>query len=150
MVKHVIVAMFKDKDAAVGAATAIKSLATSGTAKFKLKAGVMLRKDDQGNVSPLEAHDRPLHQTKFGATVGALIGLIAGPAGAALGAALGAGVGVIGDAVTWGLSSAFVNSVTSEMGPGTTAIIVEADEGDPGPVNEIVKLGGGRVYREAF
>ncbi|ANY82019.1 hypothetical protein BB934_23770 [Microvirga ossetica] len=148
MVEKIIVAIFKDQGSASTAATAIKDLKDTGASKFKLKGGVMVQKDDQGTVSLLKEHANPLHSTKVGASVGALIGLIAGPLGAALGAALGAGAGVIGDAVKWGLSSNFVNSVTSDMHPGTTALIVEADESNPQEVNDIVALGGGRLYRQ--
>jgi hypothetical protein len=38
---------------------------------------------------------------------------------------------------------------TSEMRPGMTAIIVEADEKSTRPVDDIVALGGGHVYRQA-
>ncbi len=34
------------------------------------------------------------------------------------------------------------------MRPGTTALIVEADEGNPREVNDIVALGEGRIYRQ--
>lgn len=148
MVEKIIVAIFKDQGSASRAATAIKDLKDTGASKIKLKAGVMVQKDDQGTVSVLEEHANPLHGTKIGASVGALIGLIAGPLVASLGAAIGAGAGLIGDAVKWGLNSTFVNSVTSDMRPGTTALIVEADESDPREVNDIVAVGEGRVYRQ--
>jgi hypothetical protein len=41
------------------------------------------------------------------------------------------------------------DSVTTEMRPGTTAIIVQADEKSTRPVDDIVALGGGHVYRQA-
>jgi hypothetical protein len=47
------------------------------------------------------------------------------------------------------LDSDFVESVTSEMRPGRTAIIVEADEKSNRPVDDIVKRGGGTVRRQA-
>jgi hypothetical protein len=80
---------------------------------------------------------------------GALIGLIAGAPGAAIGAAIGAMSGLTGDAVTEALDSDFVDSVTKEMRPGMTAIIVEADEKSTRPVDDVVKLSGGHVYRQA-
>ena len=72
-----------------------------------------------------------------------------GAPGAALGAAFGATTGLGGDAVMAGLDTDFVQSVTSEMRPGTTAIIVEADEKSTRPVDEIVARGGGHVHRQA-
>src|SRR4029453_9616838 len=123
-----IVATFKNKNDAYDAASAMKALKDKGIVDFKAKAGVMVKKDDRGNVSVLESKERPLWGTAVGATAGALIGLIAGAPGAALGAALGATSGLTSDAVMEALDSDFVDSVTKEMRPGMTAVIVEADE----------------------
>src|SRR4029077_5211347 len=115
-------------NAAYDAASALKALKSAGATDFKAKAGVMVKKDDKGNVAVLESKERPLWGTAVGTTAGALIGLIGGAPGAALGAALGATSGLSGDAVMESLDSDFVESVTSEMRPGMSAIIVEADE----------------------
>lgn len=47
-----------------------------------------------------------------------------------------------------GLDSDFVDLVTADMRPGTTAIIVEANEGSTRTVDDIVALGSGHVYRQ--
>jgi uncharacterized membrane protein len=109
----------------------------------------MVKKDDLGNISLLESKDRPLFGTAVGTAVGALIGLIGGAPGAALGAAYGATAGVGSDAILAALDSDFVDSVTSEMRPGMTAIIVEADEKSTRPVDDIVTQAGGKVHRQA-
>jgi uncharacterized membrane protein len=149
MADQIIVATFNNSNAAYDAASALKALKDKGITDFKPKAGVMLKKDDRGNLSLLESKERPLWGTGVGTVAGALIGLIGGAPGAALGAALGATTGLTGDAVMAALDSDFVDSVTTEMRPGMTAIIVEADEKSTRPVDEIVKLGGGHVYRQA-
>jgi uncharacterized membrane protein len=149
MADQIIVATFSNTNAAYDAATAIKALKDKGVVDFKPKAGVMVKKDDKGNVSLLESKDRPLWGTGIGTVAGALIGLIGGAPGAALGAALGATSGVTGDAVMAALDEDFVDSVTKEMRPGMTALIVEADEKSTRPVDDIVALGGGHVYRQA-
>jgi uncharacterized membrane protein len=97
----------------------------------------------------VENKDRPLWGTAIGTVAGALIGLIGGAPGAAVGAALGATSGLSGDVVMSALDSDFVDSVTHDMRPGMTAIIVEADEKSTRPVDDIVALGGGHVYRQA-
>jgi len=149
MSDQIIVATFNNTNAAYDAATALKGLKDKGIVDFKPKAGVMVKKDDKGNLSLLEGKERPLWGTGIGTLGGALIGLIAGAPGAAVGAAIGAMSGLAGDAVMDALDSDFVDSVTKEMRPGVTAIIVEADEKSTRPVDEIVKLGGGHVYRQA-
>ena len=149
MTDRIIVATFKDTNAAYDAASAIKNLKDSGIAQFNLKAGVMVKKDKHGNVSLLEDRNRPLLGTAVGVATGALIGLIGGAPGAAIGAALGATAGLGGDAVLASLDTDFVESITSEMRPGMTAIVVEADEGSTRAVDDIVALGGGHVHRQA-
>jgi uncharacterized membrane protein len=141
MSDRIIVATFNDTDAAYDAARAIKDLK-------RLKTGVMLQKDDRGNVSLLESKDRHLLGTAVGTATGALIGLLAGAPGMAVGAALGATSGLSADAVMAAVDTDFVDGVTRELRPGMTAIVVEANEGSTRAVDDIVALGGGRVYRQ--
>jgi uncharacterized membrane protein len=149
MADQIIVATFNNTNAAYDAASAIKALKDNKVSDLKVKAGVMVKKDDLGNLSLLENRDRPLWGTAVGTVAGALIGLIGGAPGAAVGAALGATSGLGGDVVMSALDSDFVDSVTRDMRPGMTAIIVEADEKSTRPVDDIVALGGGHVYRQA-
>ena len=146
MTDRIIVATFNDTNAAYDAASAIKSL--KGAGDFKLKTGVMIKKDDRGNVSVLESKDRAPIGTAVGTVTGALIGLIAGAPGAALGAALGATSGLGSDAIMAGLDTDFVDSVTTDMLPGMTAIVAEVNEGSTAPVDNIVSRVGGHIYRQ--
>ncbi len=148
MTDRIIVATFDNSNAAYEAAGALKRLMESGAVDFKPKAGVMIAKDKLGNVSLLEQKGRPLFGTVVGTTAGALIGLIGGAPGAALGAALGATSGLAGDSITAALDADFVDSVSADMVPGATALIVEADEKSTRPVDDIVNKGGGHVYRQ--
>src|SRR5262249_25411226 len=110
MADTIIVATFENTNAAYDVASGLKKLRDRKTIDFKLKAGVMVKKDDKGNVSLLESKERPLFGTAVGTAVGALIGLIGGAPGSALGAALGATSGVSSDAVMATLDSDFVES----------------------------------------
>ena len=149
MADQIIVATFNSTNAAYDAASALKALKDNKVSDLKVKAGVMVKKDDLGNLSLLETKDRAPWGTAIGTVAGALIGLIGGAPGAAVGAALGATSGLSGDVVMSALDSDFVDSVTKDMRPGMTAIIVEADEKSTRPVDNIVALGGGHVYRQA-
>ena len=149
MTDRIIVATFKDSNSAYDAASAIKALKNAGVTEFKLKTGVMIKKDDRGNVSLLESKARDLLGTAVGTATGALIGLIGGAPGVAVGAGLGATAGLTGDAVMASLDDDFVESVTTEMRPGMTAIVVEADEKSTRSVDDIVARHGGQVYRQA-
>jgi len=149
MTDRIIVATFDSTNAAYDAASAIKNLKNADLTRFKLKAGIMVAKDSKGNVSVIEDRNRFLTGTTVGTAAGALIGLIGGAPGAAIGAAIGATMGLTSDAVMSSLDSDFVDDVTSEMKPGRTAVIVEADEGSTRAVDDIVAAGGGQVYRQA-
>ena len=122
MSDRIIVATFNDTNAAYDAARAIKDLKQAGAADFKLKAGVMLKKDDRGNVSLLESKDRNLLGTAVGTTTGALIGLLGGAPGVAVGALLGATTGLSADAVMAAVDADFVDEVTRDLRPGMTAV----------------------------
>jgi uncharacterized membrane protein len=147
MSDRIIVATFNDTNAAYDAARAIKNLKQAGVVDFKLKTGVMLKKDDRGNVSLLESKDRNLLGTAVGTTTGALIGLLGGAPGVAVGALLGATTGLGADAVMAAVDTDFVD-VTKDLRPGMTAVIVEANEGSTRAVDDIVAIGGGHVYRQ--
>jgi uncharacterized membrane protein len=140
---RIIVATFNDSNSAYEAAKAAKDLTD-----LKIKTGIMISKDQNGNVSVLESRSHPLFGTAVGTATGALIGLLAGAPGAAVGATLGATSGLGADTVNAMLDSSFVNSVRSGMHPGTTAIIVEADEGSTRGVDDIVARYQGQVYRQ--
>src|SRR5262249_13265125 len=127
----------------------LKKLKDQKIVDFKPKAGVMFKKDNLGNLSLLESKDRFLWGTAVGTTPGALIGLVGGAPRAALGAAFGAATWLWSDAVMAGLDSDFVDSVTSQIRPGMTAIIVEADEKSTRPVDDVVAAAGGHVRRQA-
>ena len=149
MVDNIIVATFSNVNAAHDAARAIKDLKEAGGTKFNLKSGIIVSKDEQGSVSVLKSDVHLFHGTKVGVVVGGLIGLIGGVPLATLGALLGATVGVINDAGMAILGSATMSSIKSEMKPGMTAVIIEADEASPNAIDDIVAQGGGRVFREA-
>jgi len=148
MADNIIVATFGSVDAAHDAARAIKALKDDGN-KFKLKSGVIVSKDERGAVSVLQSDVHLFHGTKVGVVVGGLIGLIGGVPLATVAALLGATVGLINDAGMAILGSATVTSIKSEMQPGMTAVIIEADEASPNAVDDIVAKGGGRTFREA-
>ena len=148
MVDQIIVSIFDSVDAAYDAARAIKGVKSTRNAKFKIKSGVILTKDDQGKVSLLESHDHPFRGTVVGLVVGGLIGLIGGAPIAAVGALLGATGGVLSSGFTKVFETRFVKSVTTEMRPGKTAVIIEAHEASPKAVDDIVAQGGGQVFRQ--
>ena len=59
MADTIIVATFDNSNAAYDAASALKKLKDQKIVDFKPQAGVMVKKDDLGNLSLLESKDRP-------------------------------------------------------------------------------------------
>ena len=149
MLDNIIVATFSSVNAALNAANAIHALKETGDTNFKLKSGIIVTKDDQGEVSVLESEVHPFRGTKVGAVVGGLIGLIGGAPLAAVGALLGATVGALNDSGMAVLKSFDMGAFKDDMKPGTTAVILEAHEASPAAVDEIVAQGGGRIFRKA-
>jgi uncharacterized membrane protein len=147
MTDRIIVASFDTPAAAIDAASAIRDLRSKSGTDFRVKAGIIVTKDDKGNVTVLEDKNRSLLGTTLGAVGGALLGLVGGPAGSLLGAGVGATAGLASDALVAGFDDSFVENVIGDMHPGKTAIIVEAEEGSTGPLDDIVAVGRGHVDR---
>lgn len=150
MTERGIVAVFSDTNSAYDAAKAIRGAKVAGATDFDLKSGVMIRKDDRGNVQLLEEKERPLWGTLAGGVAGALVGLLAGPAGAVAGGAIGAAGGLTADAIGDVFDADFVDELSTQIRPGECAVVVEANEGSTRFVDDIVKLHGGRVYRSSL
>src|SRR5258705_3462120 len=140
MTDRLIVATFRDTNAAYDAASAIKNLKDSGLTEFKLKAGVMVKKDDRGNVSLIEDRNRPLVGTAVGTAAGALIGLLGGAPGVAVGAAIVAATRLSSDAVIAALYSHLVDRGTVWMRPGMTVIVVGIDDVHNPAIYDILAL----------
>ncbi|WP_323123207.1 DUF1269 domain-containing protein [Burkholderia alba] len=109
---------------------------------FRIERGVMVQKEPAGKLTVLDTEVR----TFCGALSGALIGMLGGPAATA-GLAAGAGTGVAATAL---LDSAFVESVSAQLPPGSVACILEAKELTPFSVDNFVKGFGGKVLRRAL
>lgn len=146
MPNRAIVAIFPSENKAFDAANAIKSLSDQGN-DLAIKAGIMVHKDDRGNLSFPKGEARPLWGTLGGTVIGGLIGALAGPAGVAAGAALGAVGGLTTDALSDSIDEDFVSSVSADLMPGDSALIIDADEDSTRRVDEVVLANGGRIHR---
>ncbi|MBY0224763.1 MAG: DUF1269 domain-containing protein [Hyphomicrobium sp.] len=149
MADTIIVAIFSNASPAYETAKAIMDLKDARGSGFRLKSGIIVSKNAEGDISVLESDSHPFRGMKVGAVVGGLIGLIGGAPIAAVGALLGSTMGAIGAAGTAILTSATVTSIKKAMHPGTVGVIIEAEEDNPKAVDEIVAGLGGCVYRQA-
>jgi uncharacterized membrane protein len=147
MPHRVIVATFDNVDKAKAAAAALQDLAKKSPDNLKLHAGVIVRKDEQGEVSLAGSMDQRPHAAAASALLGALVGLFGGLPGAAIGAASGLAAGLAADMTSAAVDDDLVRRVDQHMAPGTTSIIVDADEGATGNVDDVVTREQGRAMR---
>jgi uncharacterized membrane protein len=82
-----------------------------------------------------------------GAIVGGLIGIFGGPAGLLAGVASGAVIGGFRDLFNLGLTTKFIEKISTELAPGKTAVIAEVDEGWETPLDSRMAAIGGTVLR---
>ena len=163
MANRVIVAMFQTQNQAYDAAAAMQRLDDDGM--IELKRGAIATKDAKGNLTiPDSKHVGSAWGLLGGGLIGAVLGAMLGPAAVAAGATAsvaasaataGAAVGTLGggamgslvDLSEFGLSTEFIDEVTTQLYPGDTALIVEVSEGSTEPIDRIVSRYGGRIYR---
>lgn len=159
MANRVIVAVFATQNQAYDAAKHIQNLDEDGI--IQLKRGAIATKDAKGNLTiPDTKGVGAAWGLLGGGLLGGLLGAMLGPVGvaagaaasaaatgAALGAASGGIVGTTVDLAEYGLSEDFIDDVSTQLNPGDTALIAEIDEGSTAPIDRIVALHGGRVYR---
>jgi hypothetical protein len=127
MTDKAIVAVFDTPNAAYDAANALGEASQNGD--FKVKAGVLVRKDENGAVSVQAAEDSPV----LGDVVGGLVELIGGPAQA--------------EGEIFPLSKDVASGVTADLSPGRTGIILEVEENSIDAIDSIIARSQGRVRR---
>lgn len=146
MTRQLIVAIFDNATDAGKASRDFDALSEKDEG-FHIERGVMVQKEPAGKLTVLDTEVRTFWGGVVGALSGALIGMLGGPAGATAGLAAGAGTGAAATAL---LDSAFVESVSAQLPPGSVACILEAKELTPFSVDNFVKGFGGKVLRRAL
>lgn len=99
-------------------------------------------------MSLLGTKTQPFWGVVIGAITGGLIGMLGGPSGALLGFTIGASTGLAGVALVDILDHEFVDSVSGDFAPGSSAIILEAREATPEALDKVVAAHHGIVYRK--
>ena len=153
MARQLIVAVFGNADTARRAANDFDALSEKHEG-FHIDNGVAVEKDAAGKLAVLavlDAEAPPFKGGLIGAIAGGLLGMLAGPLGVATGMAAGAGFGTVADAAGHALlDSRFVESVATQLVPGSAAVILEAEEATPFSVDNVVTGFGGKVVRHAL
>jgi uncharacterized membrane protein len=140
-----VVVILPDEAKAYEGTRAFAALHAEGNLTVYSTAVVTKDKDSQIFVKDA-AESGPLG-IAVGAVVGGLIGVFGGPAGLLAGVAGGAVIGGLSDLFSLGLSTAFIEKISTELAPGKTAVIAEVDEGWETPLNSRMAAIGGTVLR---
>ncbi|MCA8091780.1 DUF1269 domain-containing protein [Burkholderia anthina] len=150
MARQLIVAVFGNADTARRAANDFDALSEKHEG-FHIDNGVAVERDAAGKLVVLDAEAPPFKGGLIGAIAGGLLGMLAGPLGVATGMAAGAGLGTAADAAGHALlDGRFVESVATQLVPGSAAVIIEAEEATPFSVDNVVTGFGGKVVRHAL
>jgi uncharacterized membrane protein len=148
MARKAVVAVFKTQNDAYDTAEDIKKLDMQDGGMLHVRQAAFITKDLKGNVSVPETEGNEVPWgTLGGPIVGGLLGLIAGPAGAAVGGATGLFMGWGADMMHLGISEDYVESVSSEVDPGDSALVAEIEEGSTEPLDKLVASHHGRILR---
>ncbi len=139
-------------DSIDGASLAHKELMKlwSKHARHFIHSSAILERDLEGNTTFRDMADVDKRQGRiFGAITGGLVGLVGGPVGAVVGAIAGAGAGgIAADKIDRGFSNDFLEKFVSELKPGTSALIILADQEGIESVAGSVKGLSGMVLQE--
>jgi uncharacterized membrane protein len=149
MNENVIVTTFSEDSRAYVALARLKELAAEdqidlhdGAVVERLQDGTLHLRDDSGN------EDEGL-ATLTGGTIGLLIGILAGPFGVLLGGAVGLLAGAIVDADDDEETDSVLEHISRSIGNGETAVLADAGESGPAPVDSAMAALDGRVVRHA-
>jgi uncharacterized membrane protein len=140
-----VVVVFPSETQAYNGTRALKDLHAEGS--LTLYGMAIVVKDAAGNLSVKEAADAGPLGTAVGALVGGVLGIIGGPVGAAAGMASGALVGSLGDLFNLGVGEDFLTRVSTELLPGSAALIAEVVENWTTPLDTRMDALGGIVLR---
>lgn len=141
-----VVVTFPTQEKAYEGVRALKELDAEGS--LSLYGMEVVGRDSAGVLHVKQVADAGPIGMGVGALLGGLFGLLGGPVGAAVGFSGGALIGGTSDLVNSGISSSFVEEVSSKLTPGKTAIIAEVDEEWITPLDTRMESLGADVLRE--
>lgn len=142
---NLVVASFANEAQAIEASHKLTELESFGDITVYEK--VIVKKDKDGNITPIQADTSEGLRTLSGMTVGALVGAFAGPVGLMVGMLSGTLVGSALEADYVDFSEDFGSRVTKQLQPGMVAIIAEIYEEGPDFVDNALKPLGAAIFR---
>ncbi|MFF4222778.1 DUF1269 domain-containing protein [Streptomyces sp. L500] len=105
--------------------------------EITLREGAVIARDAEGALDFPDAVDNTGTATAFamGGLLGGLLGILGGPLGVLVGFGAGGLIGGAHDARAATASNAALEMLAAEVPPGSTVLMAEVREDDPGPVD---------------
>lgn len=144
---ELILALYDDPD---HAPELLKTLKERQQAKaFKVYDAAAICRDSGGRTTISDAYDLDAgHGSLFGAIVGGLVGLLGGPGGLVIGAMAGAATGgLVARATDLGFDQHVLDQVKGALKPGTSALLVMAEQPWADPIARVLAHNDARVFR---
>lgn len=147
---ELILAVFDLESQATQVLDSLKSLEKDGS--LRLFNAAVLAHSTEGITTVREDHDlKAGHGALFGAIVGGLFGLLGGPAGVVVGAAAGAATGGLTAGKTdLGFSDTFLDELSQALKPGSSALLLMAEQEWAEQVVQALADYKGKLYRHAL
>jgi uncharacterized membrane protein len=142
---NLVVASFANEAQAIEASHKLTELESFGDITVYEK--VIVKKDKEGNITPIQADTSEGLRTLSGMTLGAIVGAFAGPVGLMVGMLSGTLVGSTLEADYVDFSEDFGSKVTKQLQPGMVAIIAEIYEEGPAFVDNALEPLGAAIFR---
>ena len=124
---------------------ALKQLDKEGT--ISVHSGSVINKNSDGTTQLLKTKDEFPIGPVGGTAVGIIVGLLGGPFGVFVGATSGTILGVFRDIYRSGVSTKFVEEVSTALTPGKLALIADISEEWITPLDVKMEKLGGQIFR---
>ncbi|WP_087049000.1 DUF1269 domain-containing protein [Caballeronia ptereochthonis] len=146
MPRKLIVIFFEALDHAEKAFRELDSLEKAGDG-FTIDSAVLIQRESTGRIDVLRKETESLRGAFIGVASCALVGALGGPVGAAVGLVVGAAAEGAEHALAALLERRFIHSIEEMLARGKLALILEAKETTPYPVDKIIQDNGADAFR---
>ncbi len=145
--EKLIVVIFDDEMKANAGFEALRQLDQDG--EISIYEARMIAKEPSGGIRFIDTTDELAFPVVAGATaVGAFVGLLSGPFGVVSGGMAGALISSIVHTAHLGITDAFVNDVSTALGPGKFAVVADISEDRLTPLDTRMEETGAVVFRQ--
>ena len=146
--EKVMIVVFDTEEKAYQGQRALMQLDAEGS--INIHASAVIAKNQDGTVALRQADDQAPLGILSGGLLGSVIGVLGGPVGLVAGALTGGFLGCIVELLDSGVSTDFIEEVSTALIPGKVALAAEVYEEWVTPVDTQMEKLGGVVFRHTW